>query len=253
METQYLKNIKKGMKVEIITEGYKLARGEIENILSKSQYQMYGIRVRLKSGEIGKVQKILEEKNLEFPEECITSILKKGESFHGEFKSSALWSQNYTEEDIKKSRSPDLHYYKQKASRVIIAKSISAFLNSDGGNLILGIKEKKDGGEMEIVGIQDEFKKLKDQNKDGYKRMIIDEIIKSYFPSKISNHLNNYIKISFIDFDKKLLCWIKIKKSDSRVFLRINDKEIFMIRVETENQILDGEKLVDYCMRHWKY
>jgi uncharacterized repeat protein (TIGR03833 family) len=252
METQYLKNLKKGQKVEILTEQNRLSRGVIDDILSRSSYQMYGIKVRLKSGEIGKVQKILTEEDRKIGhDDDIGNILKKGEGFHTEFKSSILWSQNYTEEDIKKSRSLEVNYYKQKASRIIISKSIAAFLNSDGGNLIIGVREKKEGGEMEIIGVYDEFKKLKDPNKDGYKRMIIDEVIRPYFPSKISNHLNSYIDISYVEFDSKILCLMKIKKSDIKVFLKLNDKEIFMIRIDTENRILEGEKLVDYCIKHW--
>lgn len=254
MENQYLSNIKKGLKVKIITNQNRIASGIVDDIITKDSYQMYGIMVRLKKGEIGKVQQIIlsdEEKNQKNSEE-VKKLIEKGETFYNELKLSALWSVNYTEEDIKKSRSFDVHHYKQKASKIIIAKSIASFLNSNGGSLIIGVKEKKDTNENEIIGIQDEFKKLKDSNKDGYKRMIIDEIIKPYFPFKISDHLNQYIYIDFVELNEKIICWIRIRRSESRVFLKINDKEIFMIRTETENRCLEGEKLVDYCIKHFK-
>ncbi len=254
MENQYLENIKKGMKVRILTNQNRIASGIVDDLVTRDSYKMYGIEVRLKTGEIGKVQQIIlsdEEKSKKNLEE-VKKLIEKGETFYNEMKLSALWSQNFTDEDIKKSRSFDVHYYKQKASKIIIAKSIASFLNSNGGSLIIGVKEKKDSGEVEIIGIQDEFKKLKDSNKDGYKRMIIDEIIKPYFPFKISDHLNQYIYIDFIEIDAKMLCWIRIRKCESRVFLKMNDKEVFMIRTETENRFLEGEKLVDYCIKHFK-
>ena len=77
------------------------------------------------------------------------------------------------------------------------------------------------------------------------------DLIKSFFPPKIFNHLHNYLSIEFVNIEEKTLCWLKIKKSDTKVFLKINDKEIFMIRVESENRTLGGEKLVDYCIRKW--
>ncbi len=254
MENQYLSNIKKGLKVKIITNQNKIASGIVDDVITKDSYQMYGIMVRLKTGEIGKVQQIIlseEDKEKKNSEE-VKKLIEKGESFYNELKLSTLWSVNFIEEDIKKSKSMDLHYYKQKASKIIIAKSIASFLNSNGGSLIIGVRERKDSNEAEIIGVKDEFKKLKDPNKDGYKRMIIDEIIKPYFPFKISDHLNQYIYIDFIEINEKIICWIRIRKSESWVFLKLNDKEVFMIRTETENRCLEGEKLVDYCIKHFK-
>jgi len=263
MENQYLKNIKKGMKVEILTKQNKIAKGIVEDLASRDSFNTYGITVRLKTGEIGRVQKIIlnnEEKNNKNLEE-IEMLIKNGESLRVEFKSSCLWSLNFSDQEIKQTKSYDLHTFKQKASKVIIARSIAAFLNSEGGNLIIGVKEKKGENDkanhdFEIIGIQDEFKKLKDPNIDGYKRMIMDEILRSYFPSKIYNHLNDYIIMDFVEFDlnneKRILCFLRIKKSDIKVFLDLTGKKIFMIRTDTENRMLEGEELVDYCMKRFK-
>lgn len=258
MESQYVENIKKGLKVEIVSNDNKIARGIIDDILSKNSYQMYGVMVRLKSGEVGRVQKIIyndEEKNEKNFQE-IDKMMLVGENMHTEFKSSALWSNDFTNEDIHKSKSYDIHLFKQKASRAIIAKSIAALLNSDGGNLVIGIKEKKDDNGFEIVGVQDELKKLLDKSKDGYRRMIMDEILRSYFPSKIYNHINDYLRIEFVEVNiseqNKILCWIRIRRSDVKVFLQLAGKEVFMIRTDTQSRALEGEELVDYCIKRFK-
>lgn len=258
MEGQYLENVRKGMKVEILSNQNKLVRGIVDEVLSKSSYQMYGMMVRLLSGEIGRVQKIIlddREKNQKSFEE-VHNLIFSGESLHVEFKSSSLWSADYTNEDIHHSKSYEVHTHKQKASKVIIAKSIAAFLNSDGGNLVIGVKEKKDSNEFELVGIQDELKKLTDPSRDGYKRMIIDDILRSYFPSKIYNHLNDYLRIDFVETivneSVKLLCWIRVKRSDQKVFLKLTGKEVFMIRTDSQSRAIEGEELVDYCIRRFK-
>ena len=263
MENQYLKNIKKGMRVEILTKQNKIAKGIVDDLASRDPFNIYGITVRLKTGEIGKVQKIILNENEENEKNTkeIEKLIKNGENLHVEFKSSCLWSLNFSDQEIKQTKSYDLHTFKQKASKVIIARSIAAFLNSEGGNLIIGVKEKKGeedkmNHDFEIIGIGDEFKKLKDSNIDGYKRMIIDEILRSYFPSKIYNHLNDYILMDFVEFnldnENKILCFLKIKKSDLKVFLDMTGKKIFMIRTDTENRMLEGEELVDYCMKRFK-
>lgn len=255
MESQYLKNIKIGLRVEILTDNYKISKGIVRNILTQEPYHIYGIKVKLHNNEIGRVQKIILS-DKEIREKILNEIkrmLDNGENFYTEFKSECLWSVNFTKEDIKKSRSFDVHYFKQKASKVIIAKSITAFLNSEGGNLIIGIKEDKEkNNKFIIAGVEKEYKKLRDSTSDGYKRMIIDEIIKPYFPSFIFNHLKEYIIIELININDKTICLIRIRKSDRKVFLKINNKEYFLIRVDSENRLLDGEKLVDYCIRHWK-
>lgn len=253
MDHQYLKNIKKGMRVVILTVQNKYSTGFVEEIATRKPFHEQGIMVRLHNGDIGRLQKIIhpepsqDEKDIEE----IKKIIKQGENFYTEFKAEALWSITFNPIQIRENKSYELREYGQKASKVIITKSIASFLNSNGGNLIIGIKENKEKKIFDILGIEEDMKKMKEQGIDAYKRMIIDEIIKTFFPSKIFNHLNNYISINFVTIDGKIVCWLKIKKSDTKVFLKINNKEIFMIRVDSENRTLEGEKLVDYCIRRW--
>lgn len=246
---KYLKNLKKGMQVEIITHRLKLARGIIEDIGSRKEFDKQGMMVILKSGEVGRVKRILSDK----PISEIEELVNKGENSRIEFKSDALWSLNKTELEIKESKSYDLHTYRHKASKVIIARSIAALMNSEGGTLVIGIKEKKDSSNNFIFsGIEEDLEKLKSQgkdaSKDGYKRMIIDDVIRPYFPPKVYNRLSTYLKIDFEEINELLFCIIKIKKSDSRIFLNIGGKKIFMIRTETESRQIVDEELVDYCM-----
>jgi predicted HTH transcriptional regulator/uncharacterized protein YwbE len=242
--------ITKGMKVEILTRDKKSVIGIVEELGTKPSEK--GIMVLLKSGEVGRVQSIVGEK----PKTEVESLIKKGESYKIEFKGEALWSLNYTEQQIKESKSNDLHTFRHKASKVILARSIAALLNSEGGNLVIGVKEKKnDNGNFEIAGIEKDMEKLKilgkDSSRDGYKRMIIDDIIRPYFPPRIYNQLNEHILFSFEDIDGKTLCNIKIKPSRTRVFINLEGRKTFMIRTETETRQIVDEELVDYCMKRF--
>jgi uncharacterized repeat protein (TIGR03833 family) len=65
MNGQNRKDIKSGLKVDIILKQDqrtgKRTRGIVKDILTKSSYHPRGIKVRLESGEVGRVQEIIVE------------------------------------------------------------------------------------------------------------------------------------------------------------------------------------------------
>jgi len=81
--------------------------------------------------------------------------------------------------------------------------------------------------------------------------MIVDEIIKKYLPSEISNHLANYIKIEFPEYQGKNICWIKIKRADTPVHLKTQSEDFF-IRTDAETCPLTGRSATNYCLKHFK-
>ena len=63
-------------------------------------------------------------------------------------------------------------YFRKTTNReleLVIAKTITGFMNAKGGKLIIGVDD--DGN---IVGLEKDFKTLKHKNKDGYEREIDD-------------------------------------------------------------------------------
>jgi len=180
-------------------------------------------------------------------------LIAKGENEFVEFKTSALWSKNFSKEDIENSNERDIKKFGKDVSKIVIAKTIAGFLNTDGGNLVIGIQENKVGNKDEITGIEGEFSKLKDQCNDGYRRMIIDEIIRQYFPNEIFHHLTNYIKIEFLLCNGKTVCWLKVKRSEKPVYLKIqNDDNYFFIRVDATTRQIAGKVATEYCLTRIK-
>jgi len=243
-----------------------LVSGEIEAILTNASTHPHGIMVRLTNGEIGRVKKIIQvaaadlspssSLKLEGSEEqsvrsCL-DVAKGGENHNTEFKTSMLWSARLSKKDIESTSSAEVKKYGRSASKVIIAKTLAAFLNSDGGVLAIGIKENKEGGIDEIVGIDSEFGKLADPCIDGYRRMMLDGVIKAYFPSFVFNHLNSYLKLEFEETDGVTVCCVRAFPSEKKVFLNINKEEVFVIRVDASTRQIHGEEIVDYCVKRFK-
>jgi len=180
------------------------------------------------------------------------SLIRKGEHGSIEFKSSALWSRNLTDQEIQTSKEPDVRKFGKNLSKIIAAKTIAGFLNTDGGNLIIGIKENKNENKDEIVGIEGEYSKLRDPCPDGYRRMIVDDVIRNYFSPEIFNHFSKYISISFPVIDQKTLCWLQMKKADVPVFVNVNREDFFYIRVDAETRQISGKQMSDYLLKKFR-
>ena len=64
MNGQQRKDIRPGVTVEVVLKpdqrSGKRTRGVVKDILTKSSHHPHGIKVRLETGEVGRVQEIIE-------------------------------------------------------------------------------------------------------------------------------------------------------------------------------------------------
>lgn len=65
MNGQDRKDIKPGLTVDIVLKqdqrSGRLTRGTVKDILTKSPHHPHGIKVRLETGEVGRVKEIIDE------------------------------------------------------------------------------------------------------------------------------------------------------------------------------------------------
>ena len=234
-----------------------MVTGVVDEILTHANSHPHGLLVKLQSGEIGRV-KALNVEPISSSSEVYGSTIKledsieekidEGENHFIEFKTSCLWSQSLSREEINQRK---IGEYGNQTSKVIIAKSISGFLNADGGHLFIGIKETMGQDEVEIIGIDSEIHKLKDKTLDGYRRMLLDTVIKKYFPSYVFNRINDYLQIHFHKINDLTICKLQVFKSSKRVFLKINNQDIFMVRIDASTRQITGEEIVEYCINRF--
>jgi len=253
--------LKVGQKVSVAPRdkrGGAEVVGVLSEILTNSETHPYGILVSLEDGVKGRVQKIIsqnestQKENSDIKAEPqlskpLKEIIDEGEDQYVEYKTSMLWSLNKSQSWLDSLNSPDVNRYGAQTSLVIIAKVIASFLNSSGGCLLIGIKENKAGEENLIVGVESEFSKLEDPSFDGYRRFIVDRLLRPHLPSDIFNRLINYLSIKFEELEGKQVCRIDVEPSDIRVFLKIKGRQYFFIRVDATTREIFGEQILEYC------
>ncbi|HDY76292.1 MAG TPA: hypothetical protein ENH49_07180, partial [Candidatus Marinimicrobia bacterium] len=129
-----------------------------------------------------------------------------------------------------------------KTLEYAIAKTISAFLNSNGGTLFIGIDDNQNA-----LGLSDDTSTLKKQDIDGFELQLI-EVIKKYIGKEFSSH----IKITFPEYDNKIICRISVSQSSRPVFVSFEGKEDFFIRSGCSSQPLSREEQSAYEKEHWE-
>ncbi|MDC1420246.1 ATP-binding protein [Euryarchaeota archaeon] len=146
---------------------------------------------------------VQSQKRIENP---LLILLMGNESAKLEFKAS-LWAEYHgvTEKPVEDQKSKKLELQDS------VLKTVAAFLNTDGGTLLIGIKDKpRDSGDKvaEVLGIDPDFKWLKKGKRDeeGYSHVLIE-----LFNNSLTNDAaNQYIKISFPRFENKTICRIDV-------------------------------------------
>lgn len=128
-----------------------------------------------------------------------------------------------------------------KKLEYVIAKTISAFLNSDGGNLVIGVDD--DGN---ALGLDKDFSTLKKGDTDGFD-LKLTEVVSNY----IGKTYMSYLKVSFPVLDDKTVCWIEIGKSGKPVFVKHEGKEEFYVRNGGSSAPLSRAEQSEYEKIHW--
>jgi len=158
------------------------------------------------------------------PEE-ILEMIKNGESEKMEFKST-LRTNLYTNEFDKKIE-------------FSILKTITAFLNSSGGVLFIGVNDK--GG---MSGIE----KDKFENTDKF-NLYLTNLLKE----KIGKKHFHLINIEHVLIEGKTIIKISCEKSKTPVFLRLaSNEEEFYIRSGASSIQTKGSELIEYIKRRFE-
>tara|TARA_Y100000589_G_scaffold311526_1_gene330930 strand:+ start:175 stop:1569 length:1395 start_codon:yes stop_codon:yes gene_type:complete len=134
--------------------------------------------------------------------------------------------------DVCKSFKENYEIKKEKYMQEIILKSITGFLNTEGGTIFIGVRDDK-----EIIGIERELKLLFDNNDDDILKNLADQIKDNFGKG---NPLINF-KIQEV-FKKKILI-IKCSVSKKHIFFKSN---YYVRKGPTTQKISNPEEFQKY-------
>ena len=156
--------------------------------------------------------------------EDIENMIRFGESERLEFKSTVRRNLETGEND--------------KRMEKAVLKTMVAFLNADGGNLLIGVKD--DG---EIIGADVDSFDNKDKMGLHLTNLISSQIGKGFLP---------YITVSMVDFDDRTVVRVRCEACPEPVFLKDGKVEIFYARMGPQTVERTGMALIDYIANRRK-
>lgn len=124
----------------------------------------------------------------------------------------------------------------------VIAKTVSAFLNSEGGILIIGVDDNGNA-----LGLEKDIETFSKKDVDGFE-LHLRNIIKKHLGSNFEKHL----KITFPIIDEKTICKVKILKSGKPVFANFEGKDSFYVRNGNSSIPKNREEQSEYEKQHWQ-
>ena len=124
----------------------------------------------------------------------------------------------------------------------VIAKTISAFLNTEWWKLIIGVDD-----DWNILWLEKDFQTLGKQNIDWFE-LHLRQIIKKYLWEDFEKH----IKVSFPKIEEKEICLVTIFKSSKPVFVEFEWSQSFFVRIGNSSIPKNRQEQSEYEKTHWK-
>lgn len=155
----------------------------------------------------------------------VRSNIRQGESKTVEFKQAFSL-------DVEKST-------KEKYIETSALKTLAAFLNSDGGTLLVGVRDDE-----KIVGVDVEIKKFHKDSLDNFLKHF-----KNCLKSRIGEAFYPFINYRIVDVDRCRVLVVECIPSKSPCFLDQND---FYVRTNPATDKLEGPKFLEYVKHRFQ-
>jgi CBS domain-containing protein len=174
-----------------------------------------------------KPQLIKEFKRLESEEKDIHNLVQQDESQYLEFKASLRFNSR------QQCLDPDLEFN--------CLKTICAFLNADGGDLLIGVNDRN-----HVVGLKHDYRTFNKNNRDAFENYLVNQI--SYM---IGNIYLQYITITFPKVYDKEICRVNVQPSQEPAFLRHNGRQYFFVRAGNGSRPFNIQESARYMVEKW--
>lgn len=158
----------------------------------------------------------------------IEDLLSSGEHEHLEFKTSFRWDVNQNKVNKNLERA--------------IMKTIVAFLNSNGGHLLIGVDDS-----ATVIGLENDYRSLPKANADSFQNHFT-----NVFHAMIGPEYRQYIELKISKMKGKDCCLIKVASSEKPAYLKLDGNEEFYIRTGNGTTSLKLSEAASYIDSRWK-
>jgi hypothetical protein len=162
----------------------------------------------------------------------IAALIAAGESATVEFKSSVRWDmdENRLNEPLKYS----------------VIKTVAAFLNSNGGTLLIGVNDKR-----KVVGLKGDYNQFKKaDSRDAFENWLTTQLI-----GQFGKPASRLYSVSFHDVEGQDVCRIEVQPSPDPVFVdeKGGKPELLYIRTGNASRALDAREIIEYSRHRWPH
>jgi hypothetical protein len=160
--------------------------------------------------------------------ESAEELIQKGENARIEFKQTFLYDvyREQPNKDLKKE----------------VAKEIAALANSEGGAVVIGVKDDT----KEVKGLERDYN-LMQKGKDSFGLQLWQAVA-----DRLGQMMATaYTHVNFEEVDGKEVCVIWVDNSPKPVFFEEDDSEQFYVRTGTSAQPLSIQEANEYIGEHW--
>lgn len=158
----------------------------------------------------------------------IDELIGLGESATLEFKSTLRWDV------IQNKINKDLQYS--------VLKTMAAFLNSDGGTLIIGV-----GDNQNIYGLDRDLKTLSKPTPDVFEQTLINLLVEH-----IGAEFGPFVRPRFENLEGNLLCVVEVNPASGPAYLLSARGKEFYVRAGNTSRALDTQDAISYINMHWQ-
>ncbi len=156
------------------------------------------------------------------------ALISGGENRGVEFKSTLRW---------------DLRLGKRNAEmEVAVLKTIAAFINTDGGDLFIGIDDYG-----VALGLDNDISTLKKKDIDGFEQYLM-----TLITEKIGANYCTLVTVMFYSVEEKEICRVMVKPYTSPAYIKENKITHFFIRAGNGTRELNVQESLDYIKNQQK-
>jgi type I restriction enzyme R subunit len=160
----------------------------------------------------------------------VPQLVDEGENEKVEFKSSARWN-----------------YKAGQATKDIedaAVRTVAAFLNSEGGTLLVGVDD-----EGTVLGLGPDLEQVKGEDLDAYENWLMGSLLQT----AVGKAAASLVNVSFVDMNGGTVCRLDVQPSPSPVFARMSEaSDVFWARLGNSTHELTGNELLHYIQQQWK-